>query len=118
MEKRATVVDSIRQADKNLLLIDTGDILSTNINPRRHTFITKAYKYLNYDIWSAGDQDFVEGKKFFFESLMPQFKHILNTNFEIEGKQFGETNIIKQIENITKYCGGCCWSLFGIVYLY
>ncbi len=94
-------MDSIRQVDKNLLLIDTGDILSTNINPRRHAFITKAYKYLNYDIWSPGDQDFIEGKKFFFESLIPQFKHTLNTNFEIEGEQFGETSIIKQIEGIS-----------------
>ena len=72
LEKRATVIDSIRKVEINLLLIDAGDILGAWINPRRHKYIAEAYKYHNYDIWTPGDQDFVEGKKFFLESLLPQ----------------------------------------------
>ena len=100
MEKRATIIDSLRKVDKNLLLIDTGDILGAGINPRRHSFIAKAYKYLNYDIWTPGDQDFIEGKKLFFESLLPVFKNTLNTNLLIEGNLFGQPYIIKDFDGV------------------
>ncbi len=100
MEKRATVIDSIRSVDKNLLLIDTGDILGAGLNPRRHKYIAKAYKYLKYDIWTPGDQDLIEGKKLFFESLIPAFKSTLNTNLLIEDLMFGEPYVIKEFEGV------------------
>ena len=100
MEKRATVLDSIREVDKNLLLIDVGDIFGAGINPRRHKFITKSYQYLNYDIWTPGEQDFIEGKKLFFDGLLPAIKTTLNTNFYVEGKMFGEPFVIKEFNGI------------------
>ena len=96
MEKRATVIDSIRAADKNLLLVDTGDILGAGINPRRHKYIAKSYKYLKYDIWTPGEQDLIEGKKLFFEALLPAIKTTLNTNLVIEGEMFGNPFVIKE----------------------
>jgi len=100
LEKRATVIDSIRSVDKNLLLIDTGDILGAGLNPRRHKYIAKAYQILNYDIWTPGDQDFIEGKKLFFDSLLPVFKNTLNTNLLVEGSRFGKPYVIKEINGI------------------
>ncbi len=100
MEKRATVIDSIRVADKNLLLVDTGDIFGAGVNPRRHKFITKAYSYLNYDIWTPGEQDFIEGKKLIFEALLPAIKNTLNTNLAIDGEMFGEKYVIKEFNGI------------------
>ena len=100
MEKRATIIDSIRSVEKNLLLIDTGDILGAGINPRRHKYIAKAYKYLKYDIWTPGDQDLIEGKKLFFESLLPAFKNTLNTNLLVEEKMFGEPYVIKEFDGV------------------
>jgi len=100
LEKRATVVDSIRAADKNLLLIDTGDILGAGLNPRRHKYIAKAYKYLKYDIWTPGDQDLIEGKKLFFNGLVPAIETTLNTNLLVEGEMFGEPYVIKEFEGV------------------
>jgi len=100
LEKRATVIDSLREKEKNLLLIDIGDILGVGLNPRRHTYIVRAYKYLKYDILAPGDQDFIEGKDYFFESVMPSFEHTLDTNFFIEGQLYGEKYIIKQYGNV------------------
>jgi 2',3'-cyclic-nucleotide 2'-phosphodiesterase (5'-nucleotidase family) len=100
LEKRATVIDSIRSVEKNLILIDTGDILSSGINPRRHKFIAKTYQYLKYDIWTPGDQDFVEGKNLFFYSLLPVFKNTLNTNLLVEGSLFGDPYVIKKFKGI------------------
>jgi len=94
------VIDSIRKVDKNLLLIDIGDIFGAGVNPRRHKFITKTYQYLNYDIWTPGDQDFIEGKKLFFNGLLPAIKTTLNTNLYIEGKMFGEPFVIKEFNGI------------------
>ena len=100
LEKRATVIDSLRAVEKNLLLIDTGDIFGAGLNPRRHKYIAKAYQYLNYDIWTPGDQDFIEGKNLFFESLLPAFKNTLNTNLLVEGNPFGEPFVIKESNGI------------------
>jgi 5'-nucleotidase / UDP-sugar diphosphatase len=100
LEKRATVIDSVRAADKNLILVDVGDIFSAGLNPRRHKFIAKAYKYLNYDIWTPGEQDFIEGKKLFLDVLVPAIKTTLNTNLLFEGKMFGQPYIIKEYNGI------------------
>jgi len=81
-------------------LIDTGDILGAGINPRRHKFIAKTYKYLNYDIWTPGDQDFIEGKKLFFDALLPSIKTTLNTNMLVEGKSFGVPYVIKEFNGV------------------
>lgn len=86
--------------DDNLLLIDAGDIFGAGINPRRHKYIVKTYKMLNYDIWTPGDQDFIEGQKLFFESLMPVFKTTLNTNLSVDGKLFGDPFIVKEFDGV------------------
>jgi len=83
-----------------MLLVDTGDIFSAGLNPRRHKFIAKAYKYLKYDIWTPGEQDFIEGKKLFFNALLPAIKTTLNTNLEIDGEMFGKPFVIKEFNGI------------------
>lgn len=81
-------------------MVDAGDILSAGLNPRRHKYIAKAYNFLEYDIWTPGEQDFIEGKKLFFESLLPSIKATLNTNMQVEGKLFGERFVIKEFDGI------------------
>lgn len=80
--------------------MDTGDILGAGINPRRHKFIAKSYQYLKYDIWTPGEQDLIEGKKLFFEALLPAIKTTLNTNLVIEGEMFGNPFVIKEFNGV------------------
>lgn len=100
MEKRATVIDSVRSADKNILLIDAGDVFGAGLNPRRHKYIVQTYKLLNYDIWTPGDQDLIEGTKLFFDSLLPAFKNTLNSNLFVDGNLFGKQYIIIEFNGV------------------
>ena len=42
LEKRAAIVDSIRKSEKNVLLLDTGDILDIQKSTLLHNYIVKA----------------------------------------------------------------------------
>ena len=65
LEKRATVIDSLRKRHKNVLLLDAGDLLDIRKNTLLHSYIVRAYEIMKYDAFTCGDQDFVEGTDFF-----------------------------------------------------
>jgi 2',3'-cyclic-nucleotide 2'-phosphodiesterase (5'-nucleotidase family) len=100
LEKRAYIIDSIRSVEKNIILVDSGDILDIVSNHLLHTYITRAYLFMNYDAWVAGDQDFVEGPGFFLEGLLNLKMTFLNTNVLYNGNLLGEKYIIKQFEDV------------------
>ena len=78
LEKRATVIDSIRKNEEDVVLIDAGDIFNIWKNSLLHKYTARAYELLNYDLWVAGDQDFVEGSDFFLNNLLQQQMQLVN----------------------------------------
>jgi 5'-nucleotidase/UDP-sugar diphosphatase len=81
LEKRAAVIDSLRRSHKNVLLLESGDLLDIRKNSLLHSYVVQAYEIMNYDAWTCGDQDFMEGVDF-FNSLIhnSRFPPLLSTN--------------------------------------
>jgi len=100
LEKRAYVVDSIRSKEKNILLLDSGDILDIVSNRLLHSYMLRAYDFMKYDLWVAGDQDFVEGPDFFLQDMLNLNMIFLNTNLEYKDKMPGKKYIVEQFTDI------------------
>jgi 5'-nucleotidase len=96
LEKRAAVIDSIRNAEKEILLVDTGDILDISEDRLLHEYISRAYGKMKYDFWVPGDQDFVEGPDFFLDQLAGQFGKVVVSNIYNRNKPLGESSVIKE----------------------
>lgn len=89
MEKRATVIDSIRQANPNVLLLDAGDLFSSRPQPWRNQHIVEAYRLMHYNGIALGEKDFVEGPEFLMSRLFA-LGNIINTNIQFLGLTFGQ----------------------------
>lgn len=100
LEKRAAIVDSIRKSDKNVLLLDTGDILDIQKNTLLHNYVVKAYDYIGYDYWTPGDQDFVEGIDFLRNNLGKISAQLISSNIRYKDKLIGQSYAIKEFGNI------------------
>ena len=100
LEKRAAIVDSIRKSEKNVLLLDTGDILDIQKSTLLHNYIVKAYDYIDYDYWTPGDQDFVEGTEFFRNKLGKISAQIVSSNIRYKDELIGQSYVIKKFGNI------------------
>jgi len=100
MEKRAALIDSLRNSNPNFLLLDTGDILDIQPNPLLHKYIVMAYNYIDYDYWTPGDQDFVEGLDFFFNKLMKISAQMVSSNIRYKDTIIGKSFSIKRFGNI------------------
>ena len=100
LEKRAVVIDSIRGAEKNILMLDAGDILDIVPNRLKHQVVLQAYDYMNYDAWTAGDQDFVEGIDFFQEKFLNLKMPLISLNIICKNKFFASKYIFKQFDQI------------------
>lgn len=96
LEKRAALIDSIRKSEKNVLLVDTGDILDIQKNPMLHKYIVKAYDYIHYDYWTPGDQDFIEGAEFFLNKLGIISAQLISSNIRYKDKDIGQSFGIKK----------------------
>jgi len=99
IEKRAFIIDSVRKAEKNVLLIDTGDILDIRKSRLVHDYIMRAYALLNYNYWVPGDQDFIEGSTFFLDQMLDKAGIMLITNLLYRGENPGSVFAIE------KFCG-------------
>jgi 5'-nucleotidase len=95
LEKRAFVIDSIRKTNKNVLLIDSGDILDIRESRLLHSYIMRAYDKMNYDYWTPGDQDFVEGMDFFLNQMLNHAGKMLSSNIFYKGHQFGHSDEVQ-----------------------
>ena len=96
LEKRAVVIDSIRDVEKNILLVDSGDILDIQPSKLLHSYIVRAYDYIKYDYWTPGDQDFVEGTDFFLNKLSAFSAILINTNIYYKQSLVGQPYAIKE----------------------
>ncbi len=96
IEKRAFIIDSVRKAEKNVLLIDTGDILDIRKSRLLHDYIMRAYALLKYDYWVPGDQDFIEGSSFFFDQMSKKAGKMLIANLLYQGEKVGRDSAIEK----------------------
>ena len=100
LEKRAAIIDSIRGVEKNVLLLDSGDILDIQPSRLLHDHVVQAYEYMNYDYWTPGDQDFIEGSDFFINLLKGMPASLVSSNILYKGELIGEPFSIEKIGNI------------------
>jgi 5'-nucleotidase len=100
LEKRAAIVDSIRNVEKNVLLLDSGDILDIQPSRLLHDHIVQAYKYINYDYWTPGDQDFIEGSDFFINLLEGMSASMVSSNILYKGELIGMPYSIEKVGKI------------------
>ena len=102
LEKRAAVIDSLRRSGKNILLLESGDLLDIRKNTLLHGYVVQAYEKMKYDAWTCGDQDFMEGAGFFKSMLNnPAFPPLLCTN--IMQLQMSGNSAVGQKYLIKKY---------------
>ena len=101
LEKRAFIIDSLRQIEKNILLLDTGDILDIWKNTHLHRYVMRAYKRMNYDYWTPGDQDFVEGVSFFLNEVNRQAGQLLVNNLAYQDKAIGASWRIEKFKEVS-----------------
>jgi 5'-nucleotidase len=80
--------------------MDTGDILDIQKSRLLHQFVVKAYDYIDYDYWTPGDQDFVEGTDFFLQNLTTMSASIISTNIFYKEKLIGQPYSIKRYGNV------------------
>jgi len=99
LEKRATVIDSIRNLYKNVLLLDAGDLFDRRPKRWRHENIIRAYQVMRYDAVALGDRDFVEGPKFLISNFFT-LGNLVNTNIQYMELTFGQPYIIKQFDGV------------------
>jgi len=89
LEKRAALIDSLRRTSRDLLLLDSGDILDIRPDRLLHGYILKAYELMKYDAWTPGDQDFVEGIGFFKNRMLTLPMMMVSANLRIDEKRAG-----------------------------
>jgi 2',3'-cyclic-nucleotide 2'-phosphodiesterase (5'-nucleotidase family) len=83
IEKIKPLVDEIRKKEKNVLLLDAGDILSPFGDKHKDKTMLEALPYLKYDVITAGDQDFLNGMDFFKKSFIKNKFPLISSNLSI-----------------------------------
>ncbi len=58
---RATEIKKIRKEFKNIFLLETGDFFTVDPDSILEKYLINAYKYIGYDCFSIGDQEFSSG---------------------------------------------------------
>ncbi len=79
--RRATLIKQIKAKNENVLLFDTGDMLSAYDEKLKSGYMIKSYEYLKYDGICIGDQEFTSGIDFFQEKI--QKLPIVLANFQL-----------------------------------
>jgi len=80
MDRRKTLVNEIRQKYPNVLVMDSGDILSPYKNELLAEYCLKATKLINYDVLTFGDQEFINGIDFITEKIQQNNLPFISAN--------------------------------------
>lgn len=87
--RRKVIVDSVRNADRNVLLIDAGDAVQGTMffNLYRGEVEHKAMNMLGYDIAILGNHDFDNGVHELAENLRHNNATWITTNYDLAGSE-------------------------------
>ena len=70
LARRARVLQEIRGEVGEVLLLDSGDVLSGLKRFEKDAVVLKIYGLMNYDAVAIGDQEFANGRAFFSERVL------------------------------------------------
>ena len=98
IEKIKPLVDKIRLEEKNVLFVDTGDMLSAFADLHKDKTMISALSYLNYDAVTVGDQEFIHGLEFFESVFLKKGFPVVSANLSEKSpsyliKKFGSVKI-------------------------
>lgn len=82
LSRRMTLLKQERAQEKNIILIDAGDMFSTASDTGRGALILKTYGLMKYDFINLGDQEFVNGvdfiKRYIDQAALPVYSASIN----------------------------------------
>ncbi len=107
--RRATLIKEIRKTNKNVLLLDSGDVFASGkmdeyaqnaqLDQERTVVNLKAMKLMQYDAVTVGDDEFNFGKETFEENIGKAKLNFISSNIQSDKippyliKQIGRTKI-------------------------
>ncbi|RMG65978.1 MAG: hypothetical protein D6715_07710 [Calditrichaeota bacterium] len=89
IDRLATLIDSLRRAHPDLILLDGGDLLRSYSLPRLNAFVLQWAARMGYDALNVGDQELVEGMAFLAAQAHPLPWVSLNLQFPALAAQTG-----------------------------
>ncbi len=101
LEKMKVQIDQIRKNNGHVLLLDAGDLLSAFGNPEKDVFVLKTVKLFNYDALAVGDQEFVNGAKFFIQNFKKENLPFISTNLEMNKSKPWQPFVEKKIGGLS-----------------
>lgn len=105
LARRATVIDSLREAHPNALVVDSGDLLPTRPGTDTEDVILEAYEYMRYDAVAVGDQEVLGGTPHFVELTAGMTVPFLAANLQFVGASgpvpLGRPYLLKTYGNLT-----------------
>lgn len=103
ISRRSTYVNQIRSTNKNVLLLDSGDVFQGSLYYRHDCgkLNAKILRYLNYDAIALGNHEFDNGKKVLKRNIKTSKTQFLSANIHFKDnylKKAVKPYIIKEID--------------------
>lgn len=112
VSRRASLIQSIRDQEENVLLLDAGDIFQGTpyFNKFKGVLEMKAMAAMNYDIVTLGNHDFDIGMDAYKSALSHASFQVVNANYELSSTPLSE--VVKPYTIIKK--AGFKIGIFGL----
>jgi len=86
LEKRLALIKEIRESNNHVLLLDSGDLLSSVGNSIKDSLAVEAIDLMDYDAITMGDQEFSNGVDFFRRVVNNGKIPFVSSNVVVEGQ--------------------------------
>jgi 5'-nucleotidase len=112
VSRRATLIQSIRDQEEHVLLVDAGDIFQGTpyFNKFKGVLEMKTMAAMNYDIVTLGNHDFDIGMSAYKSALSHASFQVVNANYELSSTPLSE--VVKPYTIVKK--GGFKIGVFGV----
>lgn len=112
VSRRATLIQSIREQEEHVLLVDAGDIFQGTpyFNKFKGVLEMKTMAAMNYEIVTLGNHDFDIGMEAYKSALSHASFQVVNANYELSSTPLSD--VVKPYTIIKK--GGFKIGVFGV----
>lgn len=112
VSRRATLIESIRDQEEHVLLVDAGDIFQGTpyFNKFKGVLEMKTMTAMNYDIVTLGNHDFDIGMDAYKSALSHASFQVVNANYELSSTPLSD--VVKPYTIVKK--GGFKIGIFGV----